>query len=95
MPKKVFILTEEPYHNNSSILGVYEDEEIAVDAWRKSVVPGDINGEDTRITEWDLGTNSPGRVWYAQGTQISDPERKGWHPIRRDYEFQYPTNQES
>lgn len=87
---KVYILTSEPYHDNSQILGVYDDEGQAVAAWKGTPDPTDINGEDVQLTEWNLDTNSQCRVWYAKGEQVSDQTAKGWLPIRCNYTFQFP-----
>lgn len=87
---KVYILTQEPYHDNSSILGVFTDEEKAVEALKASVDPTNINCDDSRLTEWDVEENEEGRVWAMHGQQVSDPAQKGWHPVRVDFTFVEP-----
>lgn len=82
---KVFILTCEPYHDNSQIEGVYLDEYEAIDALKASVDPSNINCPDSWLTEWDTSVNQEGRRWKMTGTQANDPSRKGWNPIRKDF----------
>ena len=81
----VYILTEEPYHDNSTILGVFDNEQDGLEALDGSVDPSEINGSDTTLTEWDLDKNEGQRQWCMVGKQITDPSRKDWWPIRRDY----------
>ncbi len=81
----VYILTEEPYHDNSTILGIFRSQKEGLEALNASVNPEEINGEDIRLYEWDLNKNKCLRRWDMVGDQITDPSREGWYPLRREY----------
>ena len=78
---KVYILTVEPYHDNSRILGVFADEARAIESLKASVDPANINCDDRHLVEWDVATNKGLRVWKMEGKQIWEnvprPEEPG------------------
>lgn len=91
---KVYILTSEPYHDNSSIQGVYPDETSGLQALRDQWPPttADFNMNDGMLTEWDLETNTEGRIWQMHGKQIRevgplrwDPTKTGPRPVRKEF----------
>lgn len=82
---KVFILTSEPYHDNSAIIGIFTDEQAANAALKASVNPEDINCDDSRLLEWDLETNQKGRQWDMIGKQVWE----GSSPIRKEFTLNY------
>lgn len=86
----VYILTQEPYHDNSSVLGVFTDLDKALETLKASVDPSNINCDDKALAEWDVTGNKEQRVWWMRGEQVTDPTKKGWYPVRKDFEFVEP-----
>ncbi len=63
---KVYILTEEPYHDNSTILGVYETVEKGLEELNKSPTRArdeDARPDQFRLLEWDIKSGRRGRFW--------------------------------
>lgn len=83
----IYILTSEPYHDNSSIIGVFHGREIALTALKNSVDPKDINCNDYSLEEWDMEKNERTNDWAIVGEQVNGTPGKGWNPIRKDFKF--------
>jgi len=87
----VFILTSEPYHDNSRIVGVYADEKTAVAVFKAAPNPANINDDDYVLSEWDSTVSTELRQWTATGTQIREPDgRGGTTPTRKEFVFRGP-----
>lgn len=76
---KIYIITQEPYHDGSSILDVYDNLQAAVDRLRHygatNTDPKE-NYDDYRLTEWYLKSNVEGRVWdflHDGGPSLGEP----------------------
>jgi hypothetical protein len=87
----LYILTSEPYHDNSSIFGVYTDREVALAALQATPDPTNINGDDYRLVEWDTEANAEVQRWEMNGTQVREvspvpwSSKPEWHAVRREY----------
>ncbi len=96
----VYVLTEEPYHDNSSILGVFASEKVALDVLQSTPDPTNINEDDYRLTEWDTATNTRGREWGMTGRQVREvgpvpwSDREQSRAVRKDFTFTAPDDAE-
>lgn len=68
----VYILAEEPYHDNGWIVGVYLELDKALDQLKTIPDPLDINANDFLLTEWDTETDKSLRTWEMRGNQVSE-----------------------
>lgn len=86
---RVYILTEEPYHDNSAIIGVFSTEQEGLAALHASINPEEINGEDHSLREWSLHENKCLNQWNLVGEQIwgfdVDSTCTYRKPVRRAY----------
>lgn len=69
---KIYIITQEPYHDGSSILDVFETLKEAVERlkhYEATNTNPKENYDDYRLTEWYVKSNKEGRVWdlYHRG----------------------------
>ncbi len=98
---KVYILTEEPYHDNGTIVGVYDTEEKGISALR--MIQADEkwlttqNGEDYMLTEWDIELDKQERTWYLKHDFIMThgplpwrKEEQGRYAVGSEYTLEGP-----
>lgn len=72
---KLFILTDEPDHSSSKILGVYRSWDEGMEALRASVKPTQVGRDGgTMLTEWDLEANRKGKQWLMVGFLTRKPD---------------------
>lgn len=80
---KVYILTEEPYHDNSTILGVFLEQ---ADGYNAAVAaasekPDDCIDYDWALTEWDTEKNAWASEWDFKRHRVAGITEFGnYHP---------------
>ena len=73
MPESVFVLTDEPYHDNSTVCGVYSTLERA---WKAAVALATVEPDKAmeirvQLSEWLLNEPGPAVAWrFARDSHV-------------------------
>ena len=80
---RVYVLTEEPYHDNGEVVGVYLDRDEALAKLKAMPDPSNINESDFQLAEWETENQTCSTVWRMIGSQVWE---KGV-PVRVEFSF--------